>query len=274
MKLRRYFASSFVAVFLSLALVTSVYAGSVTKNGITLIFPDYPLTGPGLQSCEPWAEPNADTVDLTGIPEGATVTVNTIFSSPYASNPAQLPPTTYSNVTGGTLIHVINYPSDSTQWPVYDASTNERAIAVAVQVQVNAGGNITKVVSKTWWVRCLPPLAPFQGCTPGYWRQDHHFDSWVATGYAPSDDFNTVFGVSATFNPRTLEVAVALAGGGERALARHAVAALLDAAHPNINYAYTAAEVISGVQNAYSTGDFETFKSALDFANNAGCPLN
>ena len=30
------------------------------------------------------------------------------------------------------------------------------------------------------------------GCTPGYWKQEQHFDSWVPTGYAPGDDFDTV----------------------------------------------------------------------------------
>ena len=49
---------------------------------------------------------------------------------------------------------------------------------------------------------------------------------------------------------------------------------MLNAASPDVNYFYTVAEVIAGVQNAYATGDFEPFKNQLDFANNAGCPLN
>jgi hypothetical protein len=68
--------------------------------------------------------------------------------------------------------------------------------------------------------------------------------------------------------------AVWLGGGGENALARHAVAALLNAAHPDINYYYSVSQILAGVQAAYASGDFEPFKSALDFANNAGCPLN
>jgi hypothetical protein len=155
---------------------------------------------------------------------------------------------------------------------VFNTTTNERAIAVAVFIEVQSGGTTTKLVSKQWWVRCVPPPAPFEGCTPGYWRQDQHFDSWV--GYSPSDDFETVFGVDASFDPHDLLTAVWLGGGGEYALARHAVAALLNAANPDVNYYYTTAEIIAGVQNAYATGNFEPFKNQLDFANNAGCPLN
>ncbi|MGH2544967.1 MAG: DUF7507 domain-containing protein, partial [Ardenticatenaceae bacterium] len=36
-----------------------------------------------------------------------------------------------------------------------------------------------------------------EGCTPGYWKQAHHFDSWV--GFDPSDSFDAVFGVTSSF---------------------------------------------------------------------------
>jgi hypothetical protein len=52
------------------------------------------------------------------------------------------------------------------------------------------------------------------------------------------------------------------------------VAALLSAVNPNFTYGYTSGAVITGVQNAYSTRNFEPFKNQLDAANNAGCPLN
>jgi hypothetical protein len=111
-----------------------------------------------------------------------------------------------------------------------------------------------------------------QGCTPGFWRQDQHFDSW--TGYSPGDDFEAVFGVDASFDPHTLLDAVWLEGGGEEALARHAVAALLNATSPDVDYAYSAAEVIAMVQSAYSSGDFEGIKDLFEAANEIGCPLD
>lgn len=271
--MKRVFATGFLVVALVLVFASVALAASVSKSGITLNYPSYPLSGPALQSCEPWEEPGAKEISLTGIPEGADVLVRFAWSNPYMGSPNYLPATTYNNVTGGTLVVDVDYPTDTTQWPVFDPSTNERAIAVAVFVEVTSGSTVTKLVSKQWWVRCLPPL-DFEGCTPGYWRQEQHFDSWVATGYATGDDFNTVFGVSASFDPHTLLDAVWLGGGGENALARHAVAALLNAASPDVNYAYSVADVIAGVQAAYASGDFEPFKTDLDFANNAGCPLN
>jgi len=42
-----------------------------------------------------------------------------------------------------------------------------------------------------------------QGCTPGYWKQPHHFGSWV--GYVPGDLFDAVFGVDGSGNPTLLE---------------------------------------------------------------------
>ena len=110
-----------------------------------------------------------------------------------------------------------------------------------------------------------------EGCTPGYWKQDHHFDSWV--GFAPSDDYETVFGVDASFE-KTLLGALKQGGGGEKALGRHAVAALLNSSNSDVSYAFTTAEVIAIVQDAYATGDFEGVKNLLNYENEQGCPLN
>jgi hypothetical protein len=116
------------------------------------------------------------------------------------------------------------------------------------------------------------PTPVVEGCTPGYWRQDQHFDSWLV--YDPTDDFETVFGVDASFDPHTLLDAVWLGGGGESALARHAVAALLNTTASGVDYPYSTAEVLAIVQNAYATGDFESAKNLLAGANDTFCPLN
>ncbi len=120
-------------------------------------------------------------------------------------------------------------------------------------------------------VTCEPP-AGGEGCTPGYWKQEHHFDSWAATGLLPGDSFDATFGVDGSF--ATLLDGLKANGGGENALARHAVAALLNATHPDVAYDLTAAEVIGMVQDAYNTGQFETIKNILNDANEAGCSLN
>jgi hypothetical protein len=113
------------------------------------------------------------------------------------------------------------------------------------------------------------PPAGGEGCTPGYWKQEHHFGSWV--GYAPSDSFDTVFGVDSSFV--TLLDAVGANGGGENALGRHAVAALLNAASADVDSSFTTAGVIQMVQDAYESGDFETTKNKFAADNESGCPL-
>jgi len=116
-----------------------------------------------------------------------------------------------------------------------------------------------------------------EGCTPGYWKQDQHLDSWVATGYEPDDLFSDVFGIFITikwsdtgkpqdlYNPTLLE-ALEANGGGVNELARHGVAGLLSAAHPDVEYPYSVADVIAAVL----AGDADT----LVEANELGCPLN
>lgn len=114
-----------------------------------------------------------------------------------------------------------------------------------------------------------PPGNGTQGCTPGYWKQDHHYDSWV--GYNPNDSFAAVFGVA---YGGTLAEAAAAKGGGANALARHAVAALLNSANGNVDYLYSTADVISMVQAAFASGDYNGTKDLFEAQNELGCPLN
>jgi hypothetical protein len=115
-----------------------------------------------------------------------------------------------------------------------------------------------------------------QGCTPGYWKQDQHFDSWQV--YAPTDKFNTVFGVTGPFaDSLTLLDALKLGGGGANALARHAVAALLDSANAGVDYALTSAQVIADTKAALESGSatkIEGTKNLFAVLNERGCPLN
>ena len=74
-------------------------------------------------------------------------------------------------------------------------------------------------------------------------------------------------------NPTLLE-AVWATGGGVSALARHAVAALLNAASPDVDYPYSVDEVIAMVQSAIDSGDFNATKDLFASANELGCPLN
>lgn len=116
-----------------------------------------------------------------------------------------------------------------------------------------------------------PPPPGGEGCTPGFWKNS--VGSWPPTGYAPSMDFDATFGVN-LFDPNiSLMTALGLQGGGKYALARHATAGLLAAAHPDVDYPLTVAEVRTLVQNAVTSGDYEGAKNQLAMYNELGCPL-
>ncbi len=97
----------------------------------------------------------------------------------------------------------------------------------------------------------------YSGLTPGFWK--NHTCLWQ--GNKPTDSFNTVFGVSIQIgcdsNPSLL-TALQSGGGGVTALARQAVAALLNSEHQYINYPLTKTQIITLVHNAIKSGNSAT----------------
>ena len=119
-----------------------------------------------------------------------------------------------------------------------------------------------------------PPPGGGEGCTPGYWKQAHHFDSWPR-GLTPGMDFDTVFGVNLFSPNRSLLVALSTGGGGANRLGRHATAALLNAtAGSGVSYDLSAAQVIALVQAAAASGDYDGASDRLEGFNEQSCPLN
>lgn len=163
-----------------------------------------------------------------------------------------------------------------------------------------------------------------EGCTPGFWRQPHHYEFW--TDHEPGDLWTDVFDLPAgsevaasaagrgnagagkgngngngkgqgnagpgasggngnsnagggrsTAGPldagTTLGEAVQLQGGGANALARHAVAALLNATNPDIDYDLTVAEIVALVNAAMASGDYNGAKDVLEGFNEQGCSV-
>jgi hypothetical protein len=192
-----------------------------------------------------------------------------------------------SGVVTVTYDNALN-SNDGPYWDTYVVSVVIPGGATELTVQVQSADNPPRdalPASLVWIGAGLsgpttppPPPAGGEGCTPGYWKQTHHFDSWVPTGYATGDSYDAIFGVSSTKH-WTLLSALKAKGGGENALARHAVAALLNASSPAVDYYYYTAEVISLVQHAYESGDYEGVKNLLEAQNEEeqnlyGCPLN
>ena len=121
---------------------------------------------------------------------------------------------------------------------------------------------------------CPPPPPPpcDEGCTPGYWKQEQHFDSWTApydpTGSLFEDYFDNAF------PDMTLMEVLWQGGGGLNALGRHTVAALLNAASADVSYALSESEVIDAFNAVYPGGDYEALKNRFAAENERGCPLN
>ncbi|MCB9100746.1 MAG: hypothetical protein H6632_14490 [Anaerolineales bacterium] len=120
------------------------------------------------------------------------------------------------------------------------------------------------------------------GCTPGYWKQKQHLDSWEPTGYSPDQKLNTVFDNTGNLGNKSLLKALSFKGGSsideaKEILLRAGVAAVLNAAHPDIDYPLTTGEAINSVNSALASDDRDTILSLatqLDDYNNLGCNLN
>ena len=124
-----------------------------------------------------------------------------------------------------------------------------------------------------------PQETGVEGCTLGYWKVPKHHESWPAP-YYPGRNLQVAFGADA-FNDSFLNALNYKGGpgivGAKRILLKQAVAALLDATSPDVDYPITAATVTSQVAAALASNDREVMLSlstTLDAYNNQGCPLN
>jgi len=258
-----------MATLVAVALASAAIAAStVSSGGITLDYPSHTPATP-LKHCEPWNDASASVVTLTGLPEGANVTLQFMFSSGIVGSPLVYPaPIIEMGVVGGALTVPIPYPRNTMTWP-YQSGT-VRGIEVAVAVMVNSGGVKTKLNSKKWLVLCIPKEPPpdnpvYEGCSDGFWKNQEEW--WAGTGFRTDDSFDLTFGVQSAIvppgggrdgnpplvDPSLLEV-LETGGGdnGENGMARQAVGALLNAASPDVNYPLTVAQVIAAVQDAYA----------------------
>lgn len=124
-----------------------------------------------------------------------------------------------------------------------------------------------------------------EGLTPGFWK--NHLSSWVT--YSDDQSFDEVFDLTSPItidlgkksentDPTILEALKAKGGINEYlgiydALARHAVAALLNAAHPDVSYPMTEDAIKTAVKNAIENGimnDAEILKNQLEAFNQLG----
>jgi hypothetical protein len=201
-----------------LAMVpTSVFAKTGTKDGYTFTVPD---------DYESWMCDPSDKVSVSGVPDGWWVQFR--FGD---ANTGEFLGIQWVQSTGGSI---------SVKFP-YEGRTGY--FFTTFLIHEFRDGQWSTSYTQKWHVTCIPA----DGCSPGYWKK--HLDDWPPTGYSPGDDFDDTFDVG-YFDPDiTLDDAVNLGGGGVKKVARHGTAALLNAAHPVLDYPFTVAEVIAFVKD-------------------------
>lgn len=131
-----------------------------------------------------------------------------------------------------------------------------------------------------------PPSNEPGGCGPGFWKNNadkNGANAWPA-GYFPSTTlaaagFVNTEGIDPT--SYSLRNALEFSGGptledAERNMVKHAVAALLNAATPGVNYPWSEGQVLGEANDALATNNRQALnvqKDEFEAMNSQGCPL-
>jgi len=127
---------------------------------------------------------------------------------------------------------------------------------------------------------------PHHGCeglTPGYWKNlEKHGEDWIAP-YTPETHLGDVFKNASLYMlaDYTMYEALGWSSGSTttetaQKLLSQATAAVLNAAHPNIDYPISEADLIGEVNDAlgnYNKDSMETLKNIIDHNNNLGADI-
>ena len=139
--------------------------------------------------------------------------------------------------------------------------------------------NKAQGISHVTFCYSLEETEASEGCTLGYWK--NHPESWPQP-YGTGMLLSVAEFVGAPKPSDTLLAALLYKGGPKLSdkinlLLKQGVAALLSAAHPDVDYPLTPEQVLVEVNAAIATGDQLLIlgeQAKLNGLNNAGCPLN
>ena len=103
----------------------------------------------------------------------------------------------------------------------------------------------------------------------------------TGSAYTPGQTVGSVFANTGSLGSMTLLQALKNGGGttlddAKRLLIHHAVAALLNSTHPDVDYAFTTAEVIAWTSDMLTSTDRDAIlglKNLFDAENNRGCTV-
>ena len=178
-----------------------------------------------------------------------------------------------------------------TNWVCTGTSDPAHTAVCYIEATIDSSG----FVDDDWFAN-----RPIEGCTPGYWKVPQHWDSWIPTGYDPNGMLKLLFekvnqypynshfaklqdqNGTVLMSEAELWQALQFSGGdtvAEKAeiLLRAAVAAVLNASHPDVAYGFDADWIIAEVNDALETQDADVIldlATMLDNANNRRCPLH
>jgi hypothetical protein len=234
---------------------------SVAVTSITGSIPARTPNAPALQYCSAW------TIHANG-----TVTCDTRLTIPlesdrnYTQDP--LTATEILSLTRTSTVSVATGTCGLGPFTLTDTLTLPSASGTEF-----SGGSSSLQRSVTVNVTCA--TVEFTGCGHGFWKT--HPEAWV--GYAPGAPLSSTFTMGETYADiasKTFAEALEFGGGNtivEKAqlLLREAVAALLNAAEPSVNYEWTTLQIVSTVNSALASenaGQIETIKNTLDWFNN------
>jgi hypothetical protein len=161
----------------------------------------------------------------------------------------------------GNLVHSNSITISNSDGKVFDWSSSPNGIG-AVIVKAGTGANVwfydpqaksdsglyayqNRDISHVTFCWNLDYTPAGEWCSPGYWRQAHHLDSWEATSYSPEDSFSGALGYPPTrskkgvtdgapTDPTLWQVLQAPQWYGGDAF--NAVGDLLSAGHPDVNF--------------------------------------
>ncbi len=219
--------------------------------------------------------------------------VSTLIGWPSAESVHVIPPNPCSfGVSNGSFFSV-QYPSTVIKFPPTDFTSLGGQILVTSEFSHTIG--LLSFTGSTPTISTFQtPLNQFEGsafvdcqalggtgCTLGFWKNHVSTPPWTPP-YTPSTTVVSVFSGATPYVPSTdtLLMALSYQGGptladASRLLLKQAVAALLNAADPSLNYPLTPSQVISSVNSALASGNRDTIialAEQMDLLNNLGCP--
>lgn len=184
----------------------------------------------------------------------------------------------------GAVISARNYSASADGAASVASLTTGTAATTSTVVRTSTVIRTSTVVRT---VTVTPPAG--QGCTPGFWKThtdtEKYPNAWPPTGFSPGQRVDSVFTIPGEFSALADDSLLDALnyGGGEtdqeaaQILLRAAVAAVLNAAHPNINYPESVAGIVAAVNAALASSDRDTIldlAEQIDQDNNRGCPIN